>query len=84
MAARPTPGQRAVLEAMNAPGTSLVDFESGLLVVSRPNDDGISFRSNHRLVANLLAQRWIQAAPNGRYVITEAGRRAVAHSNGGV
>lgn len=75
---RPTPRQRSVLEAMSD-GTALrIDrgrwfLDSGQQIVIRGN-----------VVTGLRRQRWIQAEAPDVYVITEAGRRAVARDNGGV
>lgn len=74
--ARPTPRQRAVLEAMRD-GTALRYDMGGWFL-----DDGSG--AVHGAVVNALWRRqWIKRIDIGSYTITEAGRRAVARSDGG-
>lgn len=75
---RPTPRQRAVLEAMSD-GTALRHNGRGWFLDNGGGDV-------HGIVVNTLSNRgWIKSRTRiwGVYVITEAGRRAVARSDGG-
>lgn len=72
---RPTPRQRAVLEAMRD-GAELQWIEAGWVL-------GVHGTETNALTVRALARHGLIRSPYpGRYTITEAGRRAVARSDG--
>lgn len=82
MPPRPTPRQRAVLEAMSD-GSSLFHVHGALWEVV-----GVPGWVSTHTVRELTRNQWITAAQPGfereRRVITDSGRRAVAREDGGV
>lgn len=78
MPPRPTPRQRAVLEAMSRGRPLFVWLNGG----SAMGAETINMRVTRALIAN----GWIAPEKAGRpiHYITEAGRRAVAREDGGV
>lgn len=80
MPPRPTPRQRAVLEAMSR--GELIDHVvtpwSSAVYVGGTKIAKSTFQS-------LMRRHWVRPDPAARrYVITESGRRAVAREDGGV
>lgn len=74
----PTPRQREVLEAMSD-RTALRSEGRGWFL-----DDGERTPVSDDIVSRLVRGKWIKFFARGHYVITEAGRRAVAREDGGV
>ena len=77
---RPTPRQRAVLEAMSAGALVRLDGADWFLDNGRGNVD-------RRTIWSLYRHKWVKRTGyehDAPLVITEAGRRAVARSDGGV
>lgn len=75
--ARLTKAQREVLELMVEFGTDIEMTGMGGRTMGRPY---IARSTVHALVRH----GWIELIQRGQYRITEAGRRAVARSDGGV